>query len=467
MIVADGPRKAAMIARATHASGGLINSEDAKNAFNTLERGALLEATHRHWPEAGRVFNTFYGHSSIVVYVIFNDDGSVTVTTRWCSNGTRMGCVLGSLGFNISLHDVYTKLADDFPEYLLRAMTDDAPACISAPTDGDWQRVYRRAAAFVAAYDRLANPIGIFRHPSKGVFLLPADTPWPTDAAALEILRPSASGFVIAGAPVGTDAFVREHARVQVDRLIARIDRILALVDANQQQIAMRLLSTSICVAMNYYVSLVPLHLIIDQVRRFDVAVGEARLQILSLPGSPYTPCSAGRAMRAEILAFLPYRWGGLQQMPVALTGDASFLAALSSCASDPVFLRLRAALQPDATLAHAGVCAAVGLAALPADHPLARVLPVDPSLLTSVQSPCFPLSKHSKQGTFGRISSLVADHYRALLRNMAAEGDGMSESDRIHMLIITSRSQASRVLTASLFYSHNRLAGRSFVDYM
>jgi hypothetical protein len=55
------------------------------------------------WPEAGHLFNTFYGMPSPVLYKYNDDEGQACVRVIWSQEDTRMGCVLGSMGFDITM----------------------------------------------------------------------------------------------------------------------------------------------------------------------------------------------------------------------------------------------------------------------------------------------------------------------------------------------------------------------------
>ena len=72
-------------------------------------------------------------------------DGERHVDVNRSEQGTRMGCIFGTIGFCLCVGNrIYSKLAEEFPEFVQRALTDDAPAFIQPPADGDWQPLFTR-----------------------------------------------------------------------------------------------------------------------------------------------------------------------------------------------------------------------------------------------------------------------------------------------------------------------------------
>ena len=84
------------------------------------------------------------------------------------------------MGFDLALHKaVISKLNADFPHVAIKALTDDVIPAFAPPEDpsdeASWEKVYDDVASFWHAYDTLANPIGIRRHPDKNQLLLAPD----------------------------------------------------------------------------------------------------------------------------------------------------------------------------------------------------------------------------------------------------------------------------------------------------
>ena len=93
-----------------------------------------------------------------------------------------MGCVLGTFSFNLTAYvRVYRTLLVTFADFVQRALTDDLSQFgkpEGAGSHEQWLALYDRLADYLEAYDQLANPIGLFRHKSKGK--LPVRRPRPS-----------------------------------------------------------------------------------------------------------------------------------------------------------------------------------------------------------------------------------------------------------------------------------------------
>ena len=68
------------------------------------------------WPEGVALINKFYAFLSPVIYVYQDAKGNVRVRIIWSTCGTRQGCVIGSLGFDIVMDPIY-KFLDANPRY--------------------------------------------------------------------------------------------------------------------------------------------------------------------------------------------------------------------------------------------------------------------------------------------------------------------------------------------------------------
>ncbi len=157
-----------------------------------------------------------------------------------------MGCGLGAYLFDVSADvNLYSKLAEAYDDYTLRALTDDLQSVIPTPQDTDdpdaWDQTFRRAAAFVREYETLGSLHGAHLHPKKLRLLLPAHAPDPPpDLFEVGVVR--RDGIVVAGTPVGTDAFIAEHANGKVATLHSKVNGIMQLAE-NEPQMAIRLLT--------------------------------------------------------------------------------------------------------------------------------------------------------------------------------------------------------------------------------
>ena len=228
--VKNGPERMAWAIHAAQLEDRLIDTDDAINAFNALLHQAVLDPVAPGWPEATQLFNKYYGMPSLVFYS-YEHEGVRFLRAILGREGTRMGCPLGSLGFDLAMHHfVYRRLAADYKtdEVTLRALTDDLVRLWRTPEGDDpaeWKLLYARVAAFKVDYDTLANPIGIFRHPAKSALVLPTHAP-PPNLPSLNV----AAGTTISGRPFAyTQEYIDADLTNRLKIATARVDDVLTL----------------------------------------------------------------------------------------------------------------------------------------------------------------------------------------------------------------------------------------------
>ena len=118
--VRRGPEKVAHLFRALWEQKYAILSFDFENGFNNFIRQAMMDAVEKRCPSLTKHFNCFYGHDSLCFFII--DDA---VQTLLGQEGSRMGDVFGSFGFDLVAQDIYEAVMDKFPQILVKALTDD------------------------------------------------------------------------------------------------------------------------------------------------------------------------------------------------------------------------------------------------------------------------------------------------------------------------------------------------------
>ena len=106
-----GPERLAWTAQSVLARGGIVDTDDAVNAFNEIRRKSVLEAVSLRWPEGTQLFNKFYGLPSFAL-LGYSDEGHSFLRVILGQEGVRIGCPLGSFGFDLTAdHFVYAPLA--------------------------------------------------------------------------------------------------------------------------------------------------------------------------------------------------------------------------------------------------------------------------------------------------------------------------------------------------------------------
>ena len=205
--------------RAAYESRYIVGKNDFENGFNSLSRQKMLDTHSKLFPESTVVFNFFYGVDSPVF--LLDNDMELTVIRN--KQGPRQGCSAGTEGFCLTIHPVLVELQARYPEFDFRAVTDDvvpiAPPPISDSFE-EWQALYTRYAQCLNDIKDLSLLLaGLTLNAEKGALLLPAGAPLPTPdvrklfPAQFEFRQ---DGMRVAGAPIGTDVFMREFVNAKV-----------------------------------------------------------------------------------------------------------------------------------------------------------------------------------------------------------------------------------------------------------
>ena len=98
-----GSEIAAHTMQALWEEGCIISGEDAVNGFNALTRQSVLDAVALRWPEGPTFVDTLYGHASPCFFTFRDNEGGQCIRVIASVEGTRMGCPLGSFGFDLAM----------------------------------------------------------------------------------------------------------------------------------------------------------------------------------------------------------------------------------------------------------------------------------------------------------------------------------------------------------------------------
>ena len=112
--------------RALYEQQFAVCTTDFTNGFNAFARQAMLDAVNARCPALNNLFTLFYGQDSPCFYQL---DGIFHVIMS--CQGSRMGCVLGSLGFDLTVQDVYERVLCKLSDAVTKALTDDYTAGIA------------------------------------------------------------------------------------------------------------------------------------------------------------------------------------------------------------------------------------------------------------------------------------------------------------------------------------------------
>jgi hypothetical protein len=95
---AHGTETVAHLFRSLWEAGHIILTTDYSNGFNAFQRQAMLDAVEKRCPALTQLFNIYYALDSMCFFII---DGQVEII--YSEEGSRMGCILGSFGFDLTV----------------------------------------------------------------------------------------------------------------------------------------------------------------------------------------------------------------------------------------------------------------------------------------------------------------------------------------------------------------------------
>ncbi len=210
-----------------------------------------------------KVFQAYYGMPSVCLY-FYREGEILIIKVILGEEGTRMGCIIGGTGFNITVHHfIYEPLVKEFPEYKMYALTDDLPALIPCPEinapQWEWERHFDLCAEFYAAYDVKANPIGIFRHKDKCKVLIPQGAPMPlsntrANGITLNIVQ---DGFIVGGGAVGSDDYYLADEVKSLTRLVGTVNAMVA-ISPEEPQLSVQMIGRCANLAHAFKVRVTP-----------------------------------------------------------------------------------------------------------------------------------------------------------------------------------------------------------------
>ena len=272
---------------------------DFENAFNMIDRGAVISAVRRHCPKAAFWVETCYAaHTNL-----FFGNTRINSTT-----GAQQGDPLSSLLFALVLHPIILQVRDSLPDLILNAWYLDDGTLSGASSD------------LQAAFDIIRTQgasVGLNLNAGKSLVWC-GNANVSNDPLQRGVPRAAIDGFHLLGAPVGNIPFSRDA----VDARVAKIADIFdTLPSLNDSQIEYALLRScfsfpkfSYCIRTCEPKSIFPIY------EKFD----DYQLATFSL--------SIGRqfddAARKQV--FLPIKLGGLGLRSAKQHAAAGFISSVS-----------------------------------------------------------------------------------------------------------------------------------------
>lgn len=206
--VPGGVERVATLARMIHEANGFVLPIDSVNAFNSVDRAAILPEAAAHAGDAYAYITRFYGAGREAA-LVFGLDGHEQPGIIPSCQGVQQGDAMGPLLFSLALLPILRDFALAFPDLALPAYLDDlvlmALGCAahgSRTIELDLERL-GRALAWLK--DRLRK-VGLEVNFDKTHCLLPAD--------ATTRLADSAGSGATGDAEAQLCSLVRKHLRI-------------------------------------------------------------------------------------------------------------------------------------------------------------------------------------------------------------------------------------------------------------
>lgn len=164
----------------------------------------MLDAVQKRCPALTAVFNKFYALDSMCLLKV---EGKTKII--WSTEGSRMGCVLGSFGFDVTVQDIYEVIYERYPIAVNKALTDDYTLALPPPdTDEDHQILWDKCSdilKFIAAESKAKANLQL--NFSKCNILAPPGIKDPIPGTLPPGTSLKREGLRLAGAPIGKDSF--------------------------------------------------------------------------------------------------------------------------------------------------------------------------------------------------------------------------------------------------------------------
>jgi hypothetical protein len=276
---------------------------DFRNAFNTIHRGALLKAIAEQQSGLSAMAEWTYGQHSRLLPV-GAPEGTPPIMSQ---EGLRQGCTQGGLHFGLCLQGPLKTVKLQHPAAKPVAFYDD---CFLQGPRAD-------VTAAFGALRTLAEDIGLHANLAKcGAYSRNAQA--AAEVAADLGIKHHPDGFMAAGTPIGSDAYVKHHVDAKADAVCRSVDAVLETPLSAQDKFMILRASTQHRVA--HLPRVVRPELVGDAIRRVEAKVTDAAFQIMERP-------QQGGASTTQMT--LPTRHGGMGiRVTSALELTAAHLAA-------------------------------------------------------------------------------------------------------------------------------------------
>ena len=355
---------------------------DFSNGFNSMSR------------QLTSLFNLFYARDSLCFFAVGDD-----IRVVRGQQGSRMGCVLGSFGFDLVCQDVYEAASKRVPSAIVRALTDDVNAGVP-PQSTIQEQLGLCGQLYTTLRDEAKRVAGLEVNTGKTKLLLPPQSNGsPIDLGTLQLpedfphdLQLVTDGLKVAGAPVGSDHFVETF----TSEALLDVERRALAVQHVDPQVGLGLLRLCVSTAPTFLAQVTPPMLTHALFADLDSKLVDSALELLVPAGHSEPSYSEERRQRAEQRLQLPLRHKGAGIVSIALRHPIAYFASVASClALDPALAEHIDGLQRFAPDAHARVLALLGPASSYSKPVEELICRDDQNILLSVTAPLWRQGPH------------------------------------------------------------------------
>ena len=381
-----------------------------------------------------------------------------------------MGCVMGSFGFDLTCQDIYEAVAKKLPPAIVRAITDDMNVGIP-PQQTLQEQLILCGELYETTRTQAKAIAGLDVNVSKTKLLLPCtdnggthdlDTlqrpeDFPTD------LQLVVDGIKVAGAPVGTDDFVRQF----VTDALLDIERRTHAIRGMDPQVGLGLLRICVSTAPTFLAQVTPPLLSHTLFSDLDTKIVECALGLL-VPALDRTEpvYSEDRRQRAIQRLQLPirHRCAGVtsiaQRQPIAY-----FASVASSLAIDEALGEHIDGLRRFAADAHARVIAVLGQSSPTTTAVEGIIARDDPNILLNPRH-FVDLIMNEPDLRIQRALSHVAHTVATNRLHQAMQDRAGNECGDADLIAHCSKDNRSLVFLAPLSDRYNRLSAQDFIPW-
>lgn len=271
-------------------SDAALLTVDMANAFNEVDRSALLTAVQKYVPALLPYVQWSYG-APTDLHVVGAPAGTAPIQSR---TGVRQGDTLAMLLFALVVQQILERTQATAPAVAVLAIADDV-------------NLVGKVDALHAAFHALTGDRGM---PSVGLRVQPrkcALTAGPSIAvaglAADLGVRHCPNGVTVCGTPIGTDAYIAAALSDRADGIIEQVGKLMALPVSHQAQFA--LLRSSLSMRMAHLLRTVAWDRLQPSVVRVEDAIMAAAKTLFQVPEVGAESARAVQQLR------LPLRHGG------------------------------------------------------------------------------------------------------------------------------------------------------------